>query len=166
MEQAADPIIGRRLRPRVQVRPPSIGRCLRPAPPPLVPLELAKIFRPRLDHPNEGEADRGGNADSDRRALAHQFASVVVELVDILVADRFGEAANSFGCTVGILAIFGAELVVDRCGGVRHHLGDAVEQGGRPVLAVDRIGAGPFGRLLAKRLGGVLELALEAGEGT
>src|SRR3546814_12568014 len=67
-------------------------------------------------------ADRGCGADRDRGALAHEIASLVEQLVDVLGVERLREARQRLRGRAGVIAILRAEFLIDRARGVGHQL--------------------------------------------
>src|SRR3546814_3000439 len=54
-------------------------------------------------------ADRGCGADRDRGALAHEIASLVEQLVDVLGVERLREARQRLRGRAGVIAILRSE---------------------------------------------------------
>ena len=118
-----------------------------------------------MTQPSDDEADDGRAGKRDAGAVADEVAGVVDQLVGILLGDRVGDILDRAGGAAGIIAIFGAEPLIDARRRCRRPSCETLASASRRALEAladqaARLVAGLAGELLAAAADAVGEAAV------
>ena len=111
---------------------------------------------PGLDQAGKDEADHRRAGQRDARAFLHEIAGVVDQFVGAFRGEAVGRIVDRARGLAGIIAIFGAQPLIDPGGGVADQLRDIGERFGRALEALADEAAGLVGGLAGKLVAAVL----------